>query len=154
MHIHGYEWLGEKATFDREGTRRPVEREPTPQSPQDVIERYRRAAAEFPTSEVPPLETALWLMKPTAVIRGTWTEPKEAGEWLDLRLAELAPRYASAGDRDATRLTARVKAAVERLARGGDVSLGHYVKGTVFHSVALVTCSPNHTRPTLPCPAR
>ncbi|WP_147255577.1 hypothetical protein [Streptomyces sp. PT12] len=58
------------------------------------------------------------------------------------------------GDRDATRLTARVNAAVERLTRGGDVSLGRYVKGTVFHSVALVTRSPHHTHPALACPAR
>ncbi|MFD3645865.1 hypothetical protein ACFWVT_00880 [Streptomyces cyaneofuscatus] len=44
--------------------------------------------------------------------------------------------------------------AVERLAWGGDVSLGHYLRGTVLHSVALVTCSPNRSAPDLPCPAR
>ncbi|WP_188266489.1 MULTISPECIES: hypothetical protein [unclassified Streptomyces] len=44
--------------------------------------------------------------------------------------------------------------AVERLAWGGDVSLGHYLEGTAFHSLALATCSPNHTTPDLPCPAR
>ncbi|GBQ00060.1 hypothetical protein SSP531S_14680 [Streptomyces spongiicola] len=87
------------------------------------------------------------------MIRGTWEEPKEAGEWLGLRLAEFATRFASEQDREVTRLVLLVKAAVERLTWGGDVSLGHYLKGTVFHSVALVTCSPNRAAPDLPCPA-
>ncbi|MFF1337932.1 hypothetical protein ACFVYT_08460 [Streptomyces sp. NPDC058290] len=110
--------------------------------------------AVFPTSDVPPIQTAHWLMKPPSAIRGTWQEPKKAGEWLGLQLAECAPRFASEEDREATRLVLLVSAAVERLTWGGDVSLGHYLKGTVFHSVALVTCSPNRAAPDLPCPAR
>lgn len=45
-----------------------------------------------------------------------------------------------------------VTAAVERLAWDGDVSLGHYLNGTLFHSVALVTCCPNRSGPELRCP--
>jgi hypothetical protein len=153
-HIHGYAWLGEKATFDKESLRRPPASPPTAGSPSDVIERYRSAVAEYPTADVPPLQTAHWLMKPASMIRGTWQEPEEAGEWLGLQLAEFAPRFAAEGEREATRLVLLVKAAVESLAHGGDVSLGHYLKGTVFHSVALVTCSPNRTSPGLPCPTR
>ncbi|RLV10171.1 hypothetical protein CTZ27_02780 [Streptomyces griseocarneus] len=119
-----------------------------------MVDRYRETVAVFPTSDVPPIQTAHWLVKPPSMIRGTWQEPKDAGTWLGLQLAEFAPRFASEGDREATRLVLLVKAAVERLMWGGDVSLGHYLSGTVFHSVALVTCSPNRADPDLPCPAR
>lgn len=114
-------------------------------------ERYREAVAVFPASDVPPIQTAHWLMKPASTIRGTWEEPKEAGAWLGRQLTEFAPRFASAQDREATRLVLLVRAAVERLAWGGGMSLGHYLSGTVFHSVALVTCSRTAAHPT--CPA-
>ncbi|MEE1804162.1 hypothetical protein PUR57_36740 [Streptomyces sp. JV176] len=154
MHIHGYAWLGEKTTFDKESLRRPPGSPPTSSSPLDLIERYRASVTDFPITDVPPLQTAHWLMKRASVIRGTWQEPKEAGEWLGLQLHEFAPRFASAGEREETRLAHLRNSAVERLAEGGDVSLGHYLRGTVFHSVALVTCSPNRSSPGLPCPAR
>ncbi|GHF36390.1 hypothetical protein GCM10010218_17410 [Streptomyces mashuensis] len=154
MHHHGYAWLGEKKTFDRESIRRPPGQAPTAGSEKDVVDRHREAVAAFPTSDVPPIQTAHWLLKPASMIRGTWEEPEDAGEWLGLQLAEFAPRFASAGDREVTRLVLLVRAAVERLTWGGDVSLGHYLNGTVFHSVALVTCSPNRAAPGLLCPAR
>ncbi|MFI5760195.1 hypothetical protein ACIA8F_04555 [Streptomyces sp. NPDC051563] len=152
MHHHGFAWLGEKSEFDKEGVRRPAGEPPTAGSPQEVIDRYRQAVAEFPVSGMPPIQTAHWLMKPPSTIRGTWEEPKEAGEWLGLQLAEFAPRFASHQDAEATRLLLLVKSAVERLTWGGDVSLGHYLSGKVFHSAALVTCSPNRAEPGLPCP--
>lgn len=117
-------------------------------------DRYREAVTVFPASDVPPLQTAHWLMKLAVDDPGTWEEPKEAGAWLGLQLAEFAPRFASEQDREAARLGLLVRAAVDRLAWGGDVSLGHYLRGTVFHSVALVTCSPNRSAPGLPCPAQ
>ncbi|MEW1550582.1 hypothetical protein [Streptomyces tsukubensis] len=158
MHHHGYAWAGEKKAFDNEALRRPPH--PTPPPPasredpaaQRLADRYREVVAEFRITNLPPLQTAHWLMKPTGAVKGTWGEPKEAGEWLGLQLAEAAPRFASEADRDATRLVLLVTAAVERLAWGGDVSLGHYLTGTLFHSVALVTCSPNRSGPELPCP--
>ncbi|MCX4663842.1 hypothetical protein [Streptomyces uncialis] len=154
MHHHGYAWLGEKKTFDKESIRRPPGQAPTATSETEVRDRYREAVSVFPTSDVPPVQTAHWLMKPPSMIRGTWAEPKEAGVWLGLQLAEFAPRFASGQDREAIRLVLLVKTAVERLTWGGDVSLGHYLKGAVFHSVALVTCSPNRASPDLPCPSR
>ncbi|MFD8934688.1 hypothetical protein ACFV0R_05430 [Streptomyces sp. NPDC059578] len=154
MHVHGYAWLGEKAVFDRESLRRPPGEPPSPTSPQDLLERHRRAAVEFPTTDVPPIQTAHWLTKPRSMVRGTWQEPKEAAEWLGRQLAEFAPRFASEAEREEARLTLLVKAAAERVMCGDDVSLGHYLKGTVFHSVALVTCSPNRAGPELPCPTR
>lgn len=121
-------------------------------SEQEVYDRYREAVAVFPTTDLPPIQTAHWLMKPPSMIRGTWEEPREAGEWLGLQLAEFAPRFASAQVREVTRLVLLVKSAVERLTWGGDVPLGHYLKGTVSHSVAPVTCSPNRSAPDLACP--
>ncbi|MET9646500.1 hypothetical protein AB0K71_11645 [Streptomyces syringium] len=154
MHHHGYAWIGEKKAFDKESIRRPPGQAPTATSAQEVLDRYREAVAEFPTSTVPPLQTAHWLMKPPSMVRGTWEEPEEAGGWLELQLIEFSPRFAVEAERDATRLALLVKAAVERLAWGGDVSIGHYLQGAVFHSVALVTCSPNRSAPDLPCPIR
>ncbi|WP_433401935.1 hypothetical protein [Streptomyces sp. CA-146814] len=154
MHHHGYAWLGEKRTFDKESIRRPPGQAPTPTSDPDVHDRHREAVTVFPASDVPPLQTAHWLRKPESTVRGTWDEPKEAGAWLGLQLTEFAPRFASAQDREATRLVLLVAAAVERLAWGGDVSLGHYLRSTLFHSVTVVTCSPNRGSPELPCPVR
>ncbi|RMI38798.1 hypothetical protein [Streptomyces triticirhizae] len=152
MHHHGYLWLGEKRTFDRESVRRPAPQAPGAGGDEEVRERHREAVAAFPMSEVPPLQTSHWLLKPPALVRGTWAQPRDAGRWLGERLAEVAPRFAGEADRSAGRLARLVDAAVERLARGGDVSLGHYLRGTLFHSVALVTCSPNRAAPGLPCP--
>ncbi|MFB7917899.1 hypothetical protein [Streptomyces sp. NPDC056061] len=152
MHFHGYVWLGEKKIFDKESVRRPPGQTPTASSDMEVVDRYREAVAVFPVSEVPPIQTAHWLMKPLSVVRGTWDEPKEAAEWLSIQLAETAPRFASGSERRAQRLVLLLNEAVERLAWGGDVSLGHYLRGTVFHSVALVACSPNHAAPELSCP--
>ncbi|MFJ7592640.1 hypothetical protein ACIQZO_35755 [Streptomyces sp. NPDC097617] len=154
MHHHGYAWVGEKAAFDKEGLRRPPGEQPTATSPEDVRQRHRQAAAEFPYSDLPPLQTAHWLMKPASLVRGTWEEPKEAGEWVGLQLAQFAPRFGSIQDAEATRLVLLVKSAVERLTWGGDVSLGHYLSGKVFHSVAVVTCSPNRAERHLPCPLK
>lgn len=85
-------------------------------------------------------------------VRGTWDEPKEAANWLGQQLAEYAPRFASEHDRDTMRMAVRVASAAERLALGGDVSPGSYLRGASFLSVALVTCSPNRAEPELPCP--
>ncbi|MFE7131190.1 hypothetical protein ACFVIM_10055 [Streptomyces sp. NPDC057638] len=153
MHIHGYAWLGEKADFDQDSLRRPPGPAPTPSSPPEVAERHRRATTEFPVTEIPPIQTAHWLLKPPPLVRGTWYEPKEAGEWLAQRLAEFAPRFSTAAEHETARHDRLVRAAVERLATGRDVSLGHYLRGTLFHSLALVTCSPNGTHPHIRCPA-
>ncbi|WP_241563505.1 hypothetical protein [Streptomyces sp. E1N211] len=140
----------------------------------ELIERYRQVAAEFRTSDLPPLETAYWLVKPRSLVRGTWEEAKEAVAWLGERLAEFAPRFAAEHDRDTARLarlveaaaerlhaggdgdTARlarlVEAAAERLHAGGDVSYGHYLERPSYLSLAVVTCSPHRTLPELPCP--
>lgn len=104
--------------------------------------------------DLPPLETAYWLMKPRSLVRVTWDEAKEAASWLGEQLAEYAPRFASEAHRDTTHLARLVNSAAERLESGADVSLGFYLERPAYLSLALVTCSPNRSKPELPCPAR
>ncbi|WP_369390007.1 hypothetical protein AB5J72_21925 [Streptomyces sp. CG1] len=153
MHHHGYLWTGPKARFDQEAPRRPPHPEPPPEgSRPELIQRYREVAAEFPASDLPPLETAYWLVKPRSLVRGTWPEPKPATAWLSDRLTEYAPRFASEAERDPGRLTTLVASARERLASGRDVTLGFYLERPSYLSLALVTCSPNRESRELPCP--
>lgn len=128
-------WIGEKAVFDQEGDRRPEGR-------------------EFGRSEVTPMQTAHWLLKPAGLIRGTWEEPKEAAAWLKEQLDAYAPRFHSPQDRDPMRLAAHTSMVADRLMYGGDVSRGYYLNRPLFLSLALVTCSPNRAAPHLVCPAR
>lgn len=153
MHHHAYLWTGPKARFDDEALRRPPHPDPPPAgSRPELIERYRLVAAEFRTSDLPPLETAYWLVKPRSLVRGTWEEAKGAAAWLGERLAEYAPRFAAEHDRDTARLARLVDSAAERLHTGGDVSYGVYLERPSYLSLAAVTCSPNRTAPELPCP--
>lgn len=109
-------------------------------------------AAEFPTVDLPPLETAYWLVKRRSLVRGTWSEAKEAAAWLGELLAEYAHRFACTYNRDTARLASLVDAAAERLAAGADVSYGFYLERPAYLSLAVVTCSPNRSMPTLLCP--
>ncbi|MFI8200855.1 hypothetical protein ACIF6K_30775 [Streptomyces sp. NPDC085942] len=153
MHHHGYLWTGPKERFDNEALRRPPHPEPPPAgSRSELIQRYREVSAEFPTVDLPPLETAYWLIKPRSLVRSTWDETKEAAAWLGERLAEYAPRFASEAERDSIRLTLLVNAAAERLREGGDVSHGLYLERPSYLSLAVVTCSPNRSMPELACP--
>ncbi|MEL5956348.1 hypothetical protein AADR41_16535 [Streptomyces sp. CLV115] len=153
MHHHGYLWTGPKERFDQEALRRPPYPEPPPaESGPELIQRHREVAAEFPISDLPPLETVYWLVKPRSLVRGTWDEAKEAASWLGERLAEYASRCASERDQDATRLAQLVNAAAEQLHSGGDVSYGCYLERPSYLSLAVVTCSPNRAIPELACP--
>ena len=154
MHHHGYLWTGAKERFDQEALRRPPHPEPPPAgSKPELIQRYREVSAEFPIVDLPPLETAYWLIKPPSLVRGTWNEAKEAAAWLGETLAEHAHRCACAYNRDATRLATLVNSAAEQLASGRDVSYGFYLEHPSYLSLAVVTCSPNHSKPELACPA-
>ncbi len=153
MHVHGYLWTGEKTTFDKESIRRPPPSSaPTATSPDEVQQRYREAVAEWKTTDVPPIETAYWLLKSARLIQGTWEGSKEAADWLGQQLTEYTSRFASEHDRDTTRMSVLIASAAERLTLGGDVSPGFYLRGALFLSMALVTCSPNRAEPGLSCP--
>jgi hypothetical protein len=153
VHHHGYLWTGPKARFDQEALRRPPHPEPPPPgSKPELIQRYREVAAEFPTSDLPPLETAYWLVKPRSLVRGSWPQEKAAAAWLHDRLAEYGPRFASPAQREVGHLTSLVASAAERLAAGGDVSLGFYLERPSYLSLAVVRCDPGHGLRGLPCP--
>ncbi|MGW4547636.1 hypothetical protein ACWEN4_14795 [Streptomyces violaceorubidus] len=153
MHHHGYVWTGPKQRFDQEALRRPPHTESPPAgSRPDVMQRYREVAAAFPTADLPPLETAYWLLKPRSLVQGTWEQPKEAATWLGERLAEYAPRFAADHDRHSSRLDRLVNAAVEQLHAGADVSYGFYLERPSYLSLAVVTCSPNRAHAQLACP--
>ncbi|MEU2439512.1 hypothetical protein ABZ595_25520 [Streptomyces rubradiris] len=153
MHHHAYLWTGPKSRFDEEAFRRPPHPEPPPPTGNpELIQRYRLATAEFTTCDLPPLETAYWLVKPRSIVKGTWSEPSAAAAWLGERLTEYAPRFAAEAHRAPDRLAALLASAAERLAAGGDISLGFYLERPVFLSVALVGCAPHRARPDLPCP--
>ncbi|MDO0913974.1 hypothetical protein QQM39_25025 [Streptomyces sp. DT2A-34] len=153
MHHHGYLWTGPKARFDQEALRRPPHPEPPPaDSRPELVQRYREVAAAFPTSDLPPLETAYWLVKPRSLVRGTWPDPWAAAAWLSDRLTEYAPRFASPAQREVRHLTGLVTSAGERLASGSDVSLGFYLEHPSYLSLAVVMCDPSHELRSLPCP--
>ncbi|MDT3396275.1 hypothetical protein RKE29_06420 [Streptomyces sp. B1866] len=153
MHHHGYLWVGPKQLFDEEALRRP----PHPQPPSsgsrpELVRRYRDVVVAFPVSDLPPIETAHWLMKPRTSVRGTWQEPQAAAGWLRERLTEYAPRFTPGLPADGTCLTTLVDSAAQRVGWGGDVSLGYYLERPMFLSLALVTCSPNRAAADLACP--
>ncbi|MFD7711784.1 hypothetical protein [Streptomyces sp. NPDC059786] len=155
MHYHAYLWTGPKGRFDQEALRRPPHpRPPPPDARPELVQRYREVAAAFPTSELPPLETAYWLVKPRVLVRGTWEagEVEAATGWLGARLAEFAPRFAAEAQRADGHRQGLVRSAGERIGGGGDVSLGFYLERPSYLSLALVTCSPNRAAPELPCP--
>ncbi|MDH6221148.1 hypothetical protein [Streptomyces pseudovenezuelae] len=155
MHHHGFLWAGPKARFDEEALRRPPHPEPPGAgSKPELVQRYREVAAGFAEADLPPLETAYWLVKPRPLVRGTWDEAKEAAVWLSEQLAEHAPRFAAGTERDIARLASVVDSAAARLESGTDVSLGFYLERPSYLSLALVTCSPNRSRPQLACPVR
>ncbi|GAA3176630.1 MULTISPECIES: hypothetical protein [Streptomyces] len=153
MHFHGYAWTGAKRRFDEEALRRPPHPEPPPADGRpELIQRYREVAAEFPVADLPPLETARWLIKPGALVRGTWDDPAQAAGWLGERVAAYASRFAAEPDRDRGRPAALARCAAARLGWGGDVSHGFYLERPAFLSLALVCCSPNRALPELDCP--
>ncbi|WP_432198555.1 hypothetical protein [Streptomyces sp. bgisy027] len=160
MHYHGYLWVGPKERFDNEALRRPPHPEPPPPpAPNDptaerLLHRYREVAAEFSTANLPPLETAYWLVKPRSLVRGTWDEAKEAAAWLGERLTEHAHRFAYEHDRDTSRLRRLADSAAVRLATGADASYGFYLERPGYLSLAVVTCSPNRSMPDQSCPLR
>ncbi|MFF9524536.1 hypothetical protein ACF1DV_21535 [Streptomyces achromogenes] len=128
MHHHAYLWTGPTPRFDEEAFRRP------------------------PHPQPPPLETAYWLVKPRSIVKGTWSEPSAAAVWLGERPAEYARRFAACAYRDPGRLATLLASAGERLAAGGDISLGFSLEQPAFLSVALVGCGPHRALPDLPCP--
>lgn len=128
-HFHAYSWAGQKRDFDRERDRRPD-------------------GPGFATADLPPLQTAHWLLKPVRLVRATYDHPKEAADWLAERVREhVTPSSLQPP------LETQLALAVETLSWGGDVSWGCYAAGTRFVSLAVVCC-PSRAEPAVACPLR
>ncbi|NJQ01859.1 hypothetical protein [Streptomyces zingiberis] len=157
MHFHGYQWVGEKSEFDRESRRRlPVEPWPSTDAVAGAerSEAYHVLTEEFLNSPVPPVEVALWLLKPAELVSGSWERADDAAGWLGARLAAYAPRFEPDADRSPAHLRGLVGRLTGTLQHGGDVSLGYYLGTPVFLSLAVVACSPERAEAGLPCPAK
>ncbi|WP_307847176.1 hypothetical protein [Streptomyces sp. F63] len=157
MHFHGYLWVGEKAEFDKESRRRlPVEPWPgaDPDASAQRVALHRTLTEEFLRSPLPPIEVALWLLKPARLVAGSWDGAESAAAWLGARLEEYAPRFEPPAGGGAAHLRGLVGRLTGTLLRGGDVSLGYYLGAPAFLSLAVVACSPNRAAPGLPCPER
>jgi hypothetical protein len=153
VHYHGYLWVGAKERFDQEALRRPPPPEPPPAgSKPELIQRYREVEAEFRTVDLPPLETAYWLIKPRSLVRGTWDEAKDAADWIGARVSAYAPRFTSEWERDFASSLGLANSTAEKLSSRGDVSLGFYLERPSYLSLAVVTCTPNRSKPELKCP--
>ncbi|RGD61300.1 hypothetical protein DR950_29215 [Kitasatospora xanthocidica] len=129
MHFHGYAWAGDGRLLAKESERRPVE------------------GGGFRTSGLPPMMTGWWLLRPAAQIRGTWTTPTDAADWLAERYAEHTP------DGDPwLPLPTRHRYAIAQLADASDVVWSRWLSGSRWSGHYAITC-PNRTWPTIPCPA-
>ncbi|MBD0674055.1 hypothetical protein [Streptomyces sp. CBMA156] len=128
MHFHGYEWAGDGRLLAKESERRPVD------------------GSGFRLSELPPMMTGWWLLRPATRIRGTWTTPADAAEWLAERYGEHAP------DGDPwLPLAVRRRHATAQLAAGADVVWSRWVSDSRWSGHYVIVC-PSPAWPLLPCP--
>ncbi|MBO1417820.1 hypothetical protein [Streptomyces sp. FH025] len=130
MHWHTYLWSGDGQQLKNEAPRRP---EPD---------------AGFRTSNLPPMMTGWWLLKPASLISSTASTPADAAAWLSSRYEENPPH------RHHLPLDARTAFAAETLAAGSDVVWAHWQQETGPRFVHLAAiCCPNRLWPAIPCPA-
>lgn len=129
MHYHGYEWAGDGRLLAKESLRRPVE------------------GAGYHHSDLPPMMTGWWLLRPAAQVRGTWTTPTEAAAWLAQRYAEHAP-----GGDPWLPLRTRLPMAIQQLEQSSDVAWTRWVSGSRWSGHYVIVC-PNRIWPRIPCPS-
>ncbi|AKJ12906.1 hypothetical protein ABB07_23585 [Streptomyces incarnatus] len=159
-HFHGYgPWIGTPESYHKEGNRRPPhpDHPAPPASPDDkqaerVLARYREVAAEFPTSNLPPLMTGHWLLKRNQTSAGrTWTDPAVALKWLTKHYLENLPFEREDGRRAYAGLETKREYAIDVLPVGVDVSWVYYTRSGNIVSLSVVCC-PNRHHPELGCP--
>ncbi|MFE4977594.1 hypothetical protein ACFRAR_36490 [Kitasatospora sp. NPDC056651] len=129
MHFHGYEWAGDGRLLAKESERRPVD------------------GSGFRLSELPPMMTGWWLLRPAAQIRGTWETATEATEWLANRYEEQTPN----GDTWLPIPTRRRHTAAQ-LAQGLDAVWSRWTSDSRWSGHYVIVC-PNRAWPGFPCPA-
>ncbi|WP_244189488.1 hypothetical protein [Streptomyces incarnatus] len=117
-----------------------------------MLARYREVAAEFPTSNLPPLMTGHWLLKRNQTSAGrTWTDPAVALKWLTKHYLENLPFEREDGRRAYAGLETKREYAIDVLPVGVDVSWVYYTRSGNIVSLSVVCC-PNRHHPELGCP--
>ncbi|MFG3223417.1 hypothetical protein ACGF07_01370 [Kitasatospora sp. NPDC048194] len=129
MHFHGYEWAGDGRLLAKEPERRPSD------------------DAAFRLSDLPPLMTGWWLLRPASQIRGTWDTFAEAADWLAERYAEHTP-----GGDPWLPIATRRRRAADQLARASDVVWSRWLSDSHWSGHYVVAC-PNRAWPNIRCPA-
>ncbi len=159
-HWHGYgPWVGSAKVYAMEGSRRPPHPNgpPTTTDPQDkaqqrVLDRYREAAAEFQSGNVPPTMTGYWLMKKShAAHERTWSDVEGSLAWLTKAYASNTPMERADGLTAYSGLNTKIEYASDVLPRGVDVSWVYYTPSDNLVSYSVVCC-PNRFHPEIPCP--
>ncbi|MEV0962158.1 MULTISPECIES: hypothetical protein [unclassified Streptomyces] len=117
-----------------------------------MLQRYREVAADFPTSNLPPVMTGHWLMKHgRAAAERVWTDPVTAVDWLTKLFLDTPPFEREDGRRAYAGLDVKREYALDALPVGVDVSWVHYNRSGSIVSMSLVCC-PNRHHPGLTCP--
>lgn len=159
-HWHGYgPWIGSSADYAKEGGRRPAHPngppsvlDPEDKKQQAVLNRYREAAAEFQTGNVPPTMTGHWLMKKSQVSADrTWIDLGVALAWLTKKYKENPPFVRADGLEAYSSLDNKLEYATDVLPRGVDVSWVYYTSSKSLISFSVVCC-PNRFHPDISCP--
>lgn len=158
-HYHGYgPWIGTPESYHKEGNRRPPHPDPpAPLATDDklaerALARYREVAAEFPTSNLPPMMTGHWLLKRNqASVDRTWTDPAVALEWMTKHYLANPPFEREDGRQAYAGLGTKRDYATDVLPVGVDVTWAYYNRSGNIVSTSVVCC-PNRHHPELACP--
>lgn len=129
-HWHSYLWTGHGSELGK------------------AAERRAAGGAAFQGSTIPPEVTAEWLLRPRGAIISTYQTPEPAAQWLAEQYQQRPPEQPQFS------LEETRASALDKLSRGTDFVVGHYLPGaqSAFH--AAVICCPNRLRPDIPCPER
>ncbi|WP_240799829.1 hypothetical protein [Streptomyces sp. A1277] len=126
--------------------------DPEDKKQQQVLDRYREAAAEFQTGNVPPTMTGYWLLKRNQVSNDrTWADVGIALAWLTKEYDANPPFVRSDGLAAYSGLHSKLEYATDVLPRGVDVTWVYYTSSKNLISFSVVCC-PNRFHPGVSCP--
>ncbi|MFI5803139.1 hypothetical protein [Streptomyces sp. NPDC051561] len=117
-----------------------------------VFDRWHEVKREFPTTDLPPIQTGHWLIRRNrASPERTWVVVEGAVAWLTEAYKATPPFSRTDGKQAYVSLEEHQAQALERLPLGTDVLWVHYTQAKHLFSAAVVCC-PNHFFPEIPCP--
>ncbi|MFM9368756.1 hypothetical protein [Streptomyces sp. Da 82-17] len=126
--------------------------DPEDKKQQAVLDRYREAASEFTTGNVPPTMTGYWLQKKNQVASDrTWSDLGIVLAWLTKQYEANLPFERPDGRQAYSTLDTKLDYATDVLPRGVDVSWVYYTPSERLISFSIVCC-PNRFHPEIACP--